>query len=57
MNVYDDLSINKKENNGKKCVWMDQIGLCSWYILEKKFFNENFLSYYREFSVKRDGTY
>ena len=36
MNVYDDLSIYKKQKL-KKCVWIDQIGLCPCYIFKNKF--------------------
>ena len=37
MNVYDDLSIDKKQKKVKECVWMYQIGLCLCYILKKTF--------------------
>ena len=37
INLYDDLLIDKKQKKEKKCVWMDQIGLCSYYISEKTF--------------------
>ena len=37
MNVYDDLSIDKKTKKVKNCVWMNQIGLYTCFILEKTF--------------------
>ena len=40
MNVYNDILIDKKHKlNWKIVVWMDQIGLCSCYILEYISFN------------------
>ena len=33
MNVYNDLSSDKKQKLEKERIWMDQIGLCPWYIL------------------------
>ena len=38
INVYDDLSIDKKK---EKCVWMDQIGLLPCYILKNKFLHRS----------------
>ena len=34
-NVYNDLSIDKKQKRGKKCVWIDHKGLCTCCKLEK----------------------
>ena len=41
MNVYDELLIDKKQKNGKYCVWMYQIGLCPWCILENIFLHRS----------------
>ena len=36
MNVYDNLPINN-EKKRKQLLWMDQIGLCQYYILKNTF--------------------
>ena len=33
MNIYNDLSIGKKQKSFKNCVWMDQVVFCLCYIL------------------------
>ena len=33
MNVYNDVSSDKKQTYEKEKIWMDQIGLSPWYIL------------------------
>ena len=39
INVYNDLSIDKKQKKRGILLWMDKIGLCTCYVLENTFFH------------------